>query len=156
MPQLDVSTYLGQLFWLFMSFFFLWFVLHTWLVPRFLMSFEKRRKHIEQLLEKAATLQAHAENVNRQAQERLEQVRTQAEHLIKQTMKEAELEKYREQETCAQWLREEREKTVRVVDEIRQKALQDLPSLVPSLGADLFNHFSKRAPAAAALPQDER
>jgi F-type H+-transporting ATPase subunit b len=155
MPQLDISTYPGQLFWLFISFFFLWFVLHIWLVPRFSTIFEKRRKHIEQLLAKASTLQTHGEILNRQACERLEHVKIQAEYLIKQTAIEMDLEKHLEQEKCSNWLQSEREKTERVFDEIRQKALQDVTSLGPSLGVDLFNRLSKKDSILETVPQNK-
>jgi F-type H+-transporting ATPase subunit b len=155
MPQLDVSTYPGQLFWLFVSFFLLWFVLHVWLVPRFSRIFEKRRKHIEQLLAKASTLQTHAEILNRQGCERLEHVQAQAEHLIKQTAIEADLEKHMEHKRCSDWLQEEREKTERAFDEIRRKALQDAISLGPSLGVDVFNRLSKKEPILETIPQDK-
>lgn len=155
MPQLDVSTYPGQLFWLFISFFFLWFALHVWFIPRVTKSFEKRKKHIEQLLAKASTLRTHGEILNRQACERLEHVQIQAEHLIKQTVIEMDHEKHLEQEECANWLREEREKMERAFDEVRKKALQDVASLGPSLGVDVFSRLSKKDPFLEAAPQDK-
>ncbi|MGL4371634.1 MAG: hypothetical protein ACRCTK_03160 [Alphaproteobacteria bacterium] len=155
MPQLDVSTYPGQLFWLLISFFFLWVVLHVWFVPRFSRIFEKRRKHMEQLLAKASALQTHAEILNRQACERLEHVKVQAEHLIKQTAIEMSLEKHLEQEKCSTWLQEEREKTERAFDEIRRKALQDVTSLGPSLGVDVFNRLAQKASTLETAPQDK-
>ncbi|MGL5784465.1 MAG: hypothetical protein ACRCYZ_03225 [Alphaproteobacteria bacterium] len=155
MPQLDISTYPGQLFWLFISFFFLWLVLHIVLVPRFSRIFEKRKHHIEQLLAKASILQIHAENLNRQASERLEHVKTQAEYLIKQTATEVDLERRLEQKKCLTWLQEEREKTERNFVEIRQKAFQDITSLRPSLGVELFKRFAGKSSIFEITPPNK-
>ena len=144
MPQLDISTYPSQLFWLGLTFFFLWGFLHSWVVPRFVQIFAKRQAHLETLLQKATVLQNHAKHLNKQADQRLAYVKTQAEQLIHQTLQEVEQEKVRQQEAHLRWLRQEREEAQQAFDATKAKALESFPLYVPDLGKALFHHISDK------------
>src|SRR5579871_4816617 len=61
MPQLDVSTYLPQLFWLAVSFIVLYVLMSTIALPRIAAAIEARRRRREEDLDRAAQLRRDAE-----------------------------------------------------------------------------------------------
>lgn len=65
MPQLDISTYLSQIFWLLLSFFSLWFMLSWFIIPRIEDIMEQRRRKIDGYIKKA-------EKINKQALQSLD------------------------------------------------------------------------------------
>lgn len=150
MPQLDVSTYPSQLFWLGVTFALLWGFLHVWIVPRFMQIFAKRQAHLDKLLDKATVLQTHADNLHHQAQQRLAYVKAQAEHLIHQTLQEVEEEKLRQQKAHLQWLHQEREAFQKAFETAKKQAMKELPAHVQDLGQTLFRHISGKKPVASS------
>src|ERR1700742_4190848 len=78
MPQLDPSTYLSQIFWLFACFStVLVFSLYVTL-PRLKKILEARYQRIEGAKETAETLKKQAENLEKAFQEHLEEARKEA------------------------------------------------------------------------------
>ncbi len=69
MPQLDLSSYISQAFWLLLSFCMLWLLLSTFVVPKLADTIEQRKRKIDEYLQKAETL-------NTQAQKSLEKYHT--------------------------------------------------------------------------------
>ena len=65
MTQLDISTYLSQIFWLLLSFFSLWFMLSWFIIPRIEDIMEQRRRKIDGYIKKA-------EKINKQALQSLD------------------------------------------------------------------------------------
>lgn len=86
MPQLDISFYIPQLFWLCVFFLILWAGLHFFLAPRFRKIFKKRAaqideklKEIEILKEKDAQLARQMEELKKEAAERVQFILHEAE-----------------------------------------------------------------------------
>lgn len=65
LPQLDVTTYAGQLFWLAVTFLFLYFILSRVAVPRIATVIEERRDRIADDLDKAAELKQQADEAGK-------------------------------------------------------------------------------------------
>ena len=65
MPQLEVSTYLSQFFWLILSFLSLWFFMAWFIIPKIEDILEQRRRKIDDYIQKA-------EKINKQALASLE------------------------------------------------------------------------------------
>ncbi|MBR6355406.1 MAG: hypothetical protein IKR92_01000 [Alphaproteobacteria bacterium] len=61
MPQLDVSSYISQMFWLLLSFCALWFLLSTFIVPKLADVVEQRKRKIDEYVQKAEALNAQAQ-----------------------------------------------------------------------------------------------
>jgi F-type H+-transporting ATPase subunit b len=71
MPQLDVSTYPAQLFWLFLSFSFFFCVVRWAVVPRLAATLKEREKKLSTLLTEARALQQEAHQKEEQAESSL-------------------------------------------------------------------------------------
>ena len=63
MPQLDLSTYVPQLFWLFITFFVLYVLMKRFAVPQVGRAIESRRQRLDSDIGRAAELKAEAESV---------------------------------------------------------------------------------------------
>lgn len=72
MPQLDTSTYSSQLFWLFLSFSFLYFILKLKVIPLFDNLRQKRWENIEGTKEVADRFEKEAEDINKEWKKLLE------------------------------------------------------------------------------------
>lgn len=60
MPQLDLSSYISQAFWLLLSFCALWFLLSVFIVPKLADVIERRKRKIDDYLQKAEVLNGKA------------------------------------------------------------------------------------------------
>jgi F-type H+-transporting ATPase subunit b len=85
MPQLDVSTFPSQIFWLIVCFAALYVLMAKLAIPRIEAVVEGRRQRIEGDLEKAAQMKAEAEAVIAAYEKALSDARHQAQLTMKET-----------------------------------------------------------------------
>lgn len=93
MPQLDLSTYVSQIFWLLLSFCVLWFFVSVFITPKLANIIEQRKRKIDEYVQKAEAL-------NRQAQESLNKYH----EAISAAEKQAEQEKEKNKEQLRAYL----------------------------------------------------
>lgn len=72
MPQLDYSTYLSQIFWLFLSFFLLWGGMRRWVLPLFDDVIKKRADTLEELTKKTNLITLDAQKIRENADKAFE------------------------------------------------------------------------------------
>ena len=85
MPQLDISTFVPQLFWLAVSFIALYILVLTLGLPRVRGAVEGRRQRIDGDLARAAQLKADAEGVLAEYQKALAAARAEAQAALRAT-----------------------------------------------------------------------
>jgi F-type H+-transporting ATPase subunit b len=85
MPQLDVSTFPSQIFWLIVCFAALYFIMAKLAMPKIEAVVEERRRRIEGNLEKAAQMKEEAEAVIAAYEKALADARHQAQLTMKET-----------------------------------------------------------------------
>ncbi|MCP4922522.1 MAG: hypothetical protein GY915_00625 [bacterium] len=91
MPQLDVSTYASQLFWLAVCFSILYWTLKNRIIPRLDQIRQDRWEHTEGMQRKAGTLQEEAEGFNAQWKKSLDDARKQSNELVNQAVQKSRL-----------------------------------------------------------------
>src|SRR5579872_442206 len=84
MPQLDISTFTPQLFWLAVWFVVLYLLMSRLGLPRIAAAIDARRKRREDDLAAAARLRDEAEAANTTFQQTMAQARAEAQALIKE------------------------------------------------------------------------
>lgn len=82
MPQLDLSSYISQAFWLLLSFCSLWFLLSVFIVPKLADVVERRKRKIDEYLQKAEALNAQAQKSLEKYHETLSLAESQAQQEI--------------------------------------------------------------------------
>lgn len=124
MPQLDISTYFSQAFWLLISFCLLWALLAIFVVPKIADIIEQRKRKINDYLQKAEALnnrakaslehynnaltaaQNFAENKfeaeNRQLTEKLQKIENKFETELSRNIAESELKLAKEKSETLQ------------------------------------------------------
>lgn len=84
MPQLDLSTYISQAFWLLICFCMLWFLLATFVTPKLSDIIEQRKRKIDEYIQKADKLNLQAKDSLNKYNAAFEQAKQQAEQELTQ------------------------------------------------------------------------
>ena len=84
MPQLDISTYISQAFWVILCFCFLWFFLAVFITPKIADIQEQRKRKIYDYLQKAENLNNQAKLVLENYQNSLDSAKKKAFNDFKQ------------------------------------------------------------------------
>ncbi len=92
LPQLDLSTYASQIFWLLLCFCFLWFVMSNFITPKIADTVEQRKRKIDEYVNKADALNSQAKSALDKYNETLAQAEKKAEQEI--AKEQAELKDY--------------------------------------------------------------
>jgi F-type H+-transporting ATPase subunit b len=107
MPQLDPSTYAGQIFWLVITFVALYWVLVKLALPRVSEVLEARQQRIDDDLDRAAAAKQEADKVLAAYDKRLAEGAAEAQGLLRQAADEMAVESADRQAALAAKLTEE-------------------------------------------------
>ena len=88
MPQLDISTYVPQVFWLIVTFISLFLIMWKIAVPRIANALEARQKRIEDNLDKAAAAKKEAEETLAAYEKAMDEARTEAHDIVGKASKQ--------------------------------------------------------------------
>jgi|SRR6185437_4413217 len=129
MPQLDIATYLPQLFWLAVTFIAL-YLLMTWIgLPRIGGVIAQRRSRIEGDLEKAAQMRTEAEAVIAAYERALAEARAEAQQTLKETTERLNAQAAQRLNQAAEALNAETAAAERRIGEARAEALGNVRSV---------------------------
>ncbi len=150
MPQLDVSTYLSQLFWLFVTFGFLYLLAKQVILPRIGQTLENRHRRIAEDLEMAERLRRQAEEALAEHDQLLAESRAQAQEMVRAERERitAELDARRKQlesELAARIAQAERE-----LKQAKEAALAELEGTIDELASEIAARVVGKATGASA------
>jgi F-type H+-transporting ATPase subunit b len=137
-PQFDTSTYIGQIFWLVISFGLLWGAIHFWIYPMFGRILEKREQHVQGLILGAQNLKNDIANLHSQIKEELQKAQEAGQKLIvnAQSQKQDQLKALQERLTlqhrdAIEKFRQELEQQSRGINaQDQEKFIQEIASLL--------------------------
>lgn len=89
MPQLDVTTYTSQLFWLFICFSFLYLMLKYQIIPKLEQIRQNRWNHIEGAQEEAKLLRSNKKSIEEQCEIAIKKAKKLALETIEKTTKKS-------------------------------------------------------------------
>jgi len=84
MPQLEISTYITQIFWLLTTFMSLWFVMDKVVIPRIAEKIEARKRKYDDFIRKAEEINQEALNTLKQYESKLAMAKSKASEQIAQ------------------------------------------------------------------------
>jgi F-type H+-transporting ATPase subunit b len=129
MPQLDLSTFPSQIFWLAVTFAVLYALMATLIAPRLERIVTARQSRVDGDLERASRLQAEAEAVMAAYEKALGDARMQAQATLKATLDRLnQVASERQSQAGAQLARRIEEAERRIAAE-KTKALASLPQI---------------------------
>lgn len=133
LPQLDVSSYPGQVFWLFIFFIALYFIFAKYILPAISATIQNRAAHIQEDQETAAKLTEEAEEAHRLYDEKLAQAKGEA----VQVHKDMEAKIYEiSQKRWAEFREEARQEEAKIQESInqsRQEALEEMNTIAAEI-----------------------
>ncbi len=91
MPQLDISTYLSQLFWFTTFFFLLYFILSHFILPKIENTIKKRYETIDKAINNASSFCVIAECEIKNREQILQKAKLEASKIVYNAIKKAEL-----------------------------------------------------------------
>ena len=126
MPQLDPEFFVSQLFWLVVTFSFLFFFLWKVSLPRISSVLEKREKKINNDIETAKQLQIEAEKIQDQIEQKLHSSKEQYFSLIKNSTVNLQNKASEELSKLDNDLNKKIEKSTKVIENNKKESLKQI------------------------------
>lgn len=137
MPQLDVSTYTSQIFWLCVSFLMMFFIMSQFIVPKISEIMSQRQRKIDDYLSAAHEFKMQTEEIVEKYEEALEKANKKADEAMgkaRQTVQELIDKSQKEADDKLKLRLSESEKQIA---EIRQDAAEKAEIISIDLAADI-------------------
>ncbi len=137
MPQLDVSTFVPQLFWLAVTFIVLFILMKTVALPRVNVAIEARRKRLDEDLNHAAAMKTEAEAAIASYQRALSEARARAQMTMKETSDRLAAEAAERQRQLAQSLAEHTAAAERQIVAAKTQAVGEIRAVAAEVAASV-------------------
>lgn len=155
MPQLDVSTYPGQIFWLVVTFVLLFVALRMLALPRIGAALEMRREKIDEDLTKAAVSREEAEAAQAAYEKALADAAAEAQAIHRETAQEISRQATERSTALAARLAEETKAAEASIAAAKEPAMASLQEVAVDVVRDVAGKLAgldvSRAEAEAAV-----
>lgn len=151
MPQLDISTFTPQLFWLAVWFVVLYLLMAHLGLPRIAAAIDARRQRREDDLAAASRLRDEAEAANTAFQQTMARARAEAQATIKEATDRFAAEAAERQRQLAATLGERIEAAERQIAATRAQALAEVRGIAIDVGRSVVEKLTGAAPNDARL-----
>jgi F-type H+-transporting ATPase subunit b len=151
MPQLEVSTFIPQLFWLAITFVILYWLMKAIGLPRVGSAIEARRRRVDDDLARAAQLKTEAEAVLAAHQETLAKARAEAQAAVKETTDRMAAEAAERQRELSESLARQTADAARQIATAKERALSELPAIVAEVARSVTEKVIGSAPDLTGL-----
>ena len=141
MPQLDFTTFIPQLFWLFLSLSFLYFILSRIALPRISDVIEERNDTITDDLDEAKSLSIEAEKVVNELKSKLEDARSSSQKTLmderQKNLDKISFERKKFEETISREISSSEEK----INKGKSEALKEASDLAVDIAEEIINNL---------------
>jgi F-type H+-transporting ATPase subunit b len=151
MPQLEVSTFVPQLFWLAITFVILYLLMAGIGLPRVGAAIDARRRRVDDDLARAAQLKTEAETVLAAYQETLAKARADAQAAVKEMTDRMAAEAAERQRQLGEALARQTVEAERQITAAKQRALSEMPEIVAEVARSVTEKVTGSAPDPAGL-----
>ena len=151
MPQLDISTFTPQLFWLAVWFVILYLLMAKLGLPRIAVAIEARRRRREDDLASAAQLKEEAEAANAAFLRTMATARAEAQALLKETGDRLAAKAAQRQRALAADLASQIAAAEQRIADTKEAALSEVRGIAIDVGRSVVEKLTGSAPEAASL-----
>jgi len=151
MPQLDISTFTPQLFWLAVWFVVLYLLMAKIGLPRIAVALDARRQRREDDLAGAAQMKAEAEAANAAFQQTMSQARAEAQAVIKEAADRLAAEAAERHRALAASLAQQIADAEQRIAAARTQALMEVRGIAIDVGRAVVEKLIGSAPDAARM-----
>lgn len=151
LPQLDLSTWFNQIFWLVIVFGVLYFLLARFILPRLREGISDREDRISDDLDQASNMQREAEEAEKAYNRSLADARAKAMNVAETTKQSVDAEISAEIEAADANMDKQAEIAEANIRKIKTKALSNIESIAGETAIEVVSKLTGKAPTAAAV-----
>ena len=142
MPQLDFSTFLPQIFWLFISLSFLYIVLSRYALPRVSDVIEERKDIIAQDIDSAKEYSEESEKSIEELNLKLSEAKTSSQNLINKSIQDIKEDSEIKKSSLIKEINNEISEAEGEIKEKKETALAEISSISESLAIEMLESLS--------------
>ena len=142
MPQLDFSTFLPQIFWLFISRSFLYIVLSRYALPRVSDVIEERKDIIAQDIDSAKEYSEESEKAIEELNLKLSEAKTSSQNLINKSIQDIKEDSEIKKSSLIKEINNEISEAEGEIKEKKETALAEISSISESLAIEMLESLS--------------
>ena len=142
MPQLDFSTFLPQIFWLFISLSFLYIVLSRYALPRVSDVIEERKDIIAQDIDSAKEYSEESEKAIEELNLKLSEAKTSSQNLINKSIQDIKEDSEIKKSNLIKKINNEISEAEGEIKEKKETALAEISSISESLAIEMLENLS--------------
>ena len=142
MPQLDFSTFLPQIFWLFISLSFLYIVLSRYALPRVSDVIEERKDIIAQDIDSAKEYSEESEKAIEELNLNLSEAKTSSQNLINKSIQDIKEDSEIKKSSLIKDINNEISEAEGEIKEKKETALAEISSISESLAIEMLESLS--------------
>ena len=142
MPQLDFSTFLPQIFWLFISLSFLYIVLSRYALPRVSDVIEERKDIIAQDIDSAKEYSEESEKAIEELNLKLSKAKTSSQNLINKSIQDIKEDSEIKKSSLIKKINNEISEAEGEIKEKKETALAEISSISESLAIEMLESLS--------------
>ena len=142
MPQLDFSTFLPQIFWLFISLSFLYIVLSRYALPRVSDVIEERKDIIAQDIDSAKEYSEESEKAIEELNLKLSEAKTSSQDLINKSIQDIKEDSEIKKSSLIKKINNEISEAEGEIKEKKETALAEISSISESLAIEMLESLS--------------
>ena len=142
MPQLDFSTFLPQIFWLFISLSFLYIVLSRYALPRVSDVIEERKDIIAQDIDSAKEYSVESEKAIEELNLKLSEAKTSSQNLINKSIQDIKEDSEIKKSSLIKKINNEILEAEGEIKEKKETALAEISSISESLAIEMLESLS--------------
>ncbi|WP_421792450.1 F0F1 ATP synthase subunit B' [Hyphobacterium sp.] len=150
LPQLDISTWPGQIFWLLVTFGLLFFILSNSVLPKIAATIEDRRDRIADDWDAAEQNKRQAEQAAADYEKNLADARAKAHNIVATTRKEVEAEIAEGNREVEKQINSELDAAEERISAMRKDALSHLDDISSELADELVSKLISEPNAGSA------
>ena len=151
LPQLDLSTWFNQIFWLVLVFAVLYFLLATFILPRLREGISDREDRISDDLDQASNMQREAEEAEKAYNRSLADARAKAMNVAETTKQSVDAEIAAEIEAADANMERQANVADANIRKIKTKALANIETIASETAIEIVSSLTGKAPTAAAV-----
>ena len=142
MPQLDFSTFLPQIFWLFISLSFLYIILSRYALPRVSDVIEERKDIIAQDIDSAKEYSEESEKAIEELNLKLSEAKTSSQNLINKSIQDIKEDSEIKKSSLIKKINNEISEAEGEIKEKKETALAEISSISESLAIEMLESLS--------------
>ena len=142
MPQLDFSTFLPQIFWLFISLSFLYIVLSRYALPRVSDVIEERKDIIAQDIDSAKEYSLESEKAIEELNLKLSEAKTSSQNLINKSIQDIKEDSEIKKSSLIKEINNQISEAEGEIKEKKETALAEISSISESLAIEMLENLS--------------